>query len=71
MNDNNQVNIDNTQTVQQPIIQPQQLSLTDELAKLQDKWTSIIKDLNDQMKNLPSIDQLMNVENHFLMFLTH
>ena len=60
MNDNNQVNIDNTQTVQQPIIQPQQLSLTDELAKLQDKWTSIIKDLNDQMKNLHSIDQLMN-----------
>ena len=57
---NNQVNIDNTQTVQQPIIQPQQPSLTDELAKLQDKWTSIIKDLNDQMKNLPSIDQLMN-----------
>lgn len=60
MNDNNQVNIDNTQTVQQPTIQPQQPSLTDELAKLQDKWTSIIKDLNDQMKNLPSIDQLMN-----------
>ena len=60
MNDNNQVNIDNTQTVQQPIIQPQQPSLTDELAKLQDKWTSIIKELNDQMKNLPSIDQLMN-----------
>lgn len=36
------------------------LSLNDELAKLQDKWTSNIKDLNDKMKNLPSIDQLMN-----------
>ena len=61
MNENNQGNIDNTQTIQQPIVQqPQPSSLTDELAKLQDKWTNNIKELNDQMKNLPSIDQLMN-----------
>ena len=49
MNENNI----NTQNNQQP-------SLTDELSKLQDKWTTNIKELNDQMKNLPSIDQLMN-----------
>ena len=38
----------------------QQNSLENSLTNLQDKWTDIIKSLNERMKDLKSIDGLMN-----------
>lgn len=53
--------MDNVTTQQAPNI-PQQnnQSLDEKLTDLQDKWTDYIKELNDQMKNLTSIDGLLN-----------
>lgn len=53
--------MDNTTTQQVPNIQQQNnQSLDEKLTDLQDKWTDYIKELNDQMKNLTSIDGLLN-----------
>lgn len=38
----------------------QTISLEEQLSKLQDKWTDIIKELNDKMKTISSLDNLMN-----------
>ena len=35
-------------------------SLETSLSNLQDKWTDIIKQLNEQMKTLPGLDTMMN-----------
>lgn len=47
-------------TTQNNIQQNKQPTLEEKLADLQDKWTDNIKKLNDQMKNLQSIDGLLN-----------
>lgn len=53
-----------TQSVQNPSqiqqTQSQSPTLSNQVANLQDKWTDIVKGLNDQMKNLQSIDGLLN-----------
>ena len=38
----------------------QTISLEEQLSRLQDKWTDIIKELNDKMKTISSLDNLMN-----------
>lgn len=53
---NNQVQ----QTNQNNNVNSQQNSLDNSLSNLQDKWTDIIKNLNERMKDLKSIDGLMN-----------
>ena len=55
---NNSV-VNNTNTSVQTNIK-QQNSLENSLTNLQDKWTDIIKSLNERMKDLKSIDGLMN-----------
>ena len=55
---NNSV-VNNTNTSVQTNTQKQN-SLENSLTNLQDKWTDIIKSLNERMKDLKSIDGLMN-----------
>ena len=55
---NNSV-VNNTNTSVQTNTQ-QQNSLENSLTNLQDKWADIIKSLNERMKDLKSIDGLMN-----------
>lgn len=38
----------------------QSQTLEEQLSKLQDKWTDIVKELNDNMKTISSLDNLMN-----------
>lgn len=55
--DNNQVQQTNQNN---NVNSQQQNSLENSLSNLQDKWTDIIKNLNERMKDLKSIDGLMN-----------
>ena len=67
--DNNTINnidnnsIQNNSVVNNTSVQTntqQQNSLENSLTNLQDKWADIIKSLNERMKDLKSIDGLMN-----------
>lgn len=66
MSDNNTTNI--TANQQQPLfgatpVQPVQVppTLEDNLKKLQDKWTEEIATLNEKMKTLQALDELLGV----------
>ena len=52
--------MDNITTSENNIINNQNITLDNELSKLQDKWTDIIKELNDNLKTLTSVDNLLN-----------
>lgn len=60
-------NVNQQQNTQQPQYntqQPQQqqpISLEDKLTQLQTKWTNEITELNNMMKTLPKLDELLNI----------
>lgn len=52
----NSIDITNIQQVQ-PV---KQKTLSEELTDLQDKWVDIVKELNEKLKTLHSVDSLLN-----------
>ena len=46
--------------IQQTVPLSDNTNLDETLIKLQDKWTETIKELNEKMKNINSIDELLN-----------